>query len=75
MRYIGKRTTAITCRIAVVQSNQLHVYFNYGTAYPSVASTSKCHGTEEGKTDAKNDATAQKRGTFLHHEHKIQNGF
>jgi len=41
-------------------------------------STTQYRGTEWVKTDAKNDATpngAQERGTFLHHEHKIQNGF
>ena len=36
MRYIGKRTTAITCRVAVVQANQLHVYSNDGTVYPNM---------------------------------------
>jgi len=41
----------------------------------SVMSTIQCRGTGGVKTDAKNDATAQKRGTFLHHERKIQNGF
>ncbi len=41
----------------------------------SVMSTTQCRGTEGVKTDAKNDATAQKRGTFRHHEHETQNGF
>ncbi len=39
----------------------------------SVMSTTQCRGTEGVKTDAKNDATAQKRGTFLHHERETQN--
>jgi len=41
----------------------------------SVMSTTQCRGTEGVKTYAKNDATAQKRGTFLHHERETQNGF
>ncbi|HJH29964.1 MAG TPA: hypothetical protein C5S51_09785 [Methanosarcinaceae archaeon] len=48
---------------------------NFVCTNASVMSTTQCRGTEGVKTDAKNDATAQKRGTFLHHERETQNGF
>ena len=43
--------------------------------HTSVVSTVQCHHMGVSQTDAKNDATARERGTFLHHEREIQNGF
>ncbi|HJH29522.1 MAG TPA: hypothetical protein C5S51_07510 [Methanosarcinaceae archaeon] len=50
----------------------IHIEFSIASI---VMSTIQCRGTEIGEIDAKNDVTEQERGTFLHHERKIQNGF